>query len=138
MQPLFFSDILTIPDAMGLGLHFVEGKGPVFERPIRSLRDIQCLSIPDPTQSLGYVCYTIAMTRKALDGKVPLIGFAGSPWTLATYMVEGGSTRQFERIKSMLYCDPKSLHQLLDLLTEATIQYLNAQVAAGCPSLKVI
>ncbi len=132
---IIFSDILTIPDAMGLGLHFIEGKGPQFQHPIRSATDINKLGIPDPMQELRYVCNAVSMTRKALHNRVPLIGFAGSPWTLATYMVEGGSSKQFSIIKSMMYSDPTSLHKLLALLAEAVTIYLNAQIAMGAQAI---
>lgn len=132
---ILFSDILTIPDAMGLGLSFGQGEGPRFARPVASLRDVQQLPIPDPEQELGYVMDAVRTIRRALDGSVPLIGFAGSPWTLATYMVEGGSSKTFARIKQMLYREPATLHALLDKLCESVILYLNAQVAAGAQSL---
>ncbi|MCD6055860.1 MAG: uroporphyrinogen decarboxylase [Gammaproteobacteria bacterium] len=132
---IVFSDILTIPDAMGLGLYFTEGEGPRFKNPIRSISDIAKLHIPDPMDDLGYVCQTITMVRQHLQGKVPLIGFAGSPWTLATYMIEGGSSKQFENIKGMMYREPNSLHQLLTLLTESVTIYLNAQIASGAQAV---
>ena len=110
---ILFSDILTIPDAMGLGLYFVQGEGPKFERPVRDARSIARLGVPDPESELGYVMDAVRTIRKALDGAVPLIGFSGSPWTLATYMVEGGSSRSFGRVKTLLYEDPESAHQLL-------------------------
>lgn len=134
---IIFSDILTIPDAMGLGLHFEIGEGPRFERPIRSHQDILNLPIPDPETDLTYVMQAIAQTRKALNGKTPLIGFSGSPWTLATYMIEGGSSKTFSKIKQMRYSDPKSLHLLLDKLAESVALYLNAQMAAGAQSLMI-
>ena len=132
---ILFSDILTIPAAMGLGLHFVEGEGPQFERPVRTAGEIGNLGVPDPEQDLGYVMDAVRMIRKDLAGRVPLIGFAGSPWTLATYMVEGGPSKEFARIKGLLYQEPATLHKLLDMLTRAVTLYLNAQVAAGAQAL---
>ena len=128
---ILFSDILTIPDAMGLGLSVVESKGPRFERPVRTRADIAALSIPDPETELGYVMDTVRLLRSELSGRVPLIGFAGSPWTIATYMVEGGSSKDFARIKGMLYAEPVALHELLAKLATAVTLYLNAQIAAG-------
>lgn len=132
---IVFSDILTIPDAMGLGLHFVEGEGPQFERPVQTRKAIAALTIPDPHQELRYVCEAVALCRRELNNQVPLIGFAGSPWTLACYIVEGKSSREFRTIKTWLYQDPEAVHQLLDRLTEATILYLNAQIAAGAQAI---
>lgn len=134
---IIFSDILTIPDAMGLGLHFETGEGPRFERPIQTLQDINNLPIPDPEDDLGYVMAAIRKTRTALNDKKPLIGFSGSPWTLATYMIEGGSSKTFSKIKKMRYTDPKSLHLLLDKLAQSIVLYLNAQIAAGAQSLMI-
>jgi len=134
---IIFSDILTIPDAMGLGLHFIENEGPKFEHPITCAADIHKLPVPDPTESLNYVLQAMQKTRKALDGRVPLIGFSGSPWTLATYMVEGGSSKTFQKIKTWLYQDAKSIHQLLDKLSQSVADYLNAQIAAGAQAVMV-
>lgn len=128
---ILFSDILTIPDAMGLGLYFAEGEGPKFERPIRSHQDIVALPIPDPYHSLEYVNAAVRLISHELAGKVPLIGFSGSPFTIATYMVEGESSKSFTRIKSLLYSDPLSMHLLLDKLAQSVTQYLNAQIASG-------
>lgn len=128
---ILFSDILTIPDAMGLGLYFTEGEGPRFERPIRSAADIKNLGIPDPETELGYVMNAVRLIRSELDGSVPLIGFAGSPWTLATYMIEGSGTKLFSKIKAMMYDEPVMLHQLLDKVEQAVSRYLNAQIQAG-------
>lgn len=128
---IVFSDILTIPDAMGLGLRFIEGEGPMFERPLRSERDIQNLAIPDPEISLGYVLDAIRMITHELAGKVPLIGFCGSPWTLATYMVEGSANKSFPMIRTMLEQQPHLLHQLLHKLAESVSLHLNAQISAG-------
>lgn len=134
---ILFSDILTIPDAMGLGLDFVEGEGPRFARRITSSADIAALPIPDPEQELRYVPDAVRLIRRELHGRVPLIGFSGSPWTLACYMVEGGPTERFARIKGLMYSDPKALHQLLDKLTDAVVLYLNAQIRAGAQAVQV-
>ncbi|OQW95025.1 MAG: uroporphyrinogen decarboxylase [Beggiatoa sp. IS2] len=128
---ILFSDILTIPDAMGLGLHFTEGDGPTFERPVRSKAEVTNLGIPDPQDRLRYVMDAVSLIRRELDGRVPLIGFSGSPWTLATYMVEGGSTKYFRYIKGLMFEQPQVLHHLLNKLAQAIIVYLNAQIAAG-------
>ncbi len=128
---IIFSDILTIPEAMGLDLHFVAGEGPRFSRPVRNIRDVKALRQPDPSKELGYVVEVVTQVVSELDGRVPVIGFAGSPWTIATYMVEGGSSRVFQVIKTMLYRDPQLLKALLQKLANATIHYLNAQIAAG-------
>lgn len=144
MQPLrrfeldaaiLFSDILTIPDAMGLGLYFETGEGPCFKNPIRSAADIRNLPIPDPEGELRYVMDAVRTIRRELDGSVPLIGFTGSPWTLATYMIEGGSSKTFSKSKTMLFDQPTLAHQLLQKITESVISYLNAQVAAGAQAL---
>lgn len=134
---ILFSDILTIPDAMGLGLSFETGEGPKFSNPVRSRADVAKLPIPDPMDSLKYVMDAVSTIRRELDGRVPLIGFSGSPWTLATYMVEGGGTKDFSKIKGMLFSDPESLHQLLDKTAQSVISYLNAQVQAGAQSLMI-
>jgi uroporphyrinogen decarboxylase len=134
---ILFSDILTIPDAMGLGLYFVQGEGPKFERPVQDAAAIARLAVPDPVDSLGYVVDAVSTIRKALDGAVPLIGFSGSPWTLATYMVEGGSSRSFGRVKAMLYEQPAAAHELLGKLAEAVTAYLNAQIEAGAQAVQV-
>ncbi len=134
---ILFSDILTVPDAMGLGLYFAEGEGPHFERPVRSEADIERLPVPDPEQELGYVMDAVRTIRAALAGRVPLIGFSGSPWTLATYMVEGGGSRDFRTIKGMMYDRPELLHRLLDTTARAVTTYLNAQVAAGAQALMI-
>lgn len=128
---IVFSDILTIPDAMGLGLHFIEGEGPVFERPLRSEWDIQNLAIPDPEISLRYVLDAIRMITHELAGKMPLIGFCGSPWTLATYMIEGRANKSFPMIRAMLQQQPQLLHNLLHKLAEAVSMHLHAQINAG-------
>lgn len=134
---IIFSDILTIPDAMGLGLYFVEGEGPCFKNPVRDKNSISKLSLPDPEDKLRYVMDAVRLTRKELDGKVPLIGFSGSPWTLATYMVEGGPSKNYSLIKGLMYEQPQTLHQLLELNAKAVTTYLNAQVAAGAQALMI-
>jgi uroporphyrinogen decarboxylase len=134
---IVFSDILTVPDAMGLGLYFVEGEGPAFRRSIRSAADVGTLGVPDPEQDLRYVMDAIRMVRRELDGRVPLIGFAGSPWTLATYMVQGGGSRDFAEIKRMLYREPDTLHRLLVVLSHAVAEYLAAQAGAGAQALMI-
>ena len=134
---IIFSDILTIPDAMGLGLYFEAGEGPKFEKTISSLVDIEQLPIPDPEQSLKYVMDAIRLTKQELASKVPLIGFSGSPWTLATYMIEGGSSKAFTKIKKMLYCEPKALHLLLEKLANSVALYLNAQIDAGAQAIMI-
>jgi uroporphyrinogen decarboxylase len=132
---ILFSDILTIPHAMNLGLEFEAGEGPRFEHPVRTPADIDRLVVPDPGRELKYVIDAVALVRRELRGRVPLIGFAGSPWTVATYMVEGGGSKTFGRIKRMMYESPRELHRLLDLLAKATILYLNAQIAAGAQAV---
>jgi uroporphyrinogen decarboxylase len=134
---ILFSDILTIPHAMNLGLEFEAGEGPTFARPVRTAADIDKLPIPDPGRELKYVVDAVALIRRELKGRVPLIGFAGSPWTVATYMVEGGGSKVFGRIKRMMYEAPHLLHRLLDLLARATVLYLNAQIAAGAQAVMV-
>jgi uroporphyrinogen decarboxylase len=134
---ILFSDILTIPDAMGLGLYFETGEGPKFERPINCKADIDNLPLPDPEMDLGYVMDAVRAIRKALQGEIPLIGFSGSPWTLATYMVEGGSSKAFTKIKKMMFAEPMLLHALLDKLADSVISYLNGQIKAGAQSVMV-
>lgn len=134
---ILFSDILTVPDAMGLGLYFVEGEGPKFERPVRDAAAVAKLAVPDMETELGYVMEAVRTIRRELDGAVPLIGFSGSPWTLACYMIEGGGSKDFGRIKAMAYSEPALLHQLLSVVTEAVIAYLSAQRAAGAQALQV-
>ena len=128
---ILFSDILTIPDAMGLGLRFVEGEGPMFERPLRDEWEVRNLFVPDPHQHLRYVVEAVASIRRALDGRVPLIGFSGSPYTLACYMVEGKASTDFRLIKTMMYARPDLLHQILAVNARAVSAYLNAQIEAG-------
>lgn len=134
---ILFSDILTVPDAMGLGLYFAEGEGPRFTDPVRSLADIEKLPIPDPEGELRYVMDAVRTIRRDLNGRVPLIGFTGSPWTLATYMVEGGSSKDFGKVKGMLYGNPQAMHLLLDKLADSIILYLNAQIAAGAQAAMI-
>ncbi len=134
---ILFSDILTIPDAMGLGLYFGEGEGPKFERPVRDKGAIHALGVPDPEDDLGYVMDAVRTIRRALNGRVPLIGFSGSPWTLATYMVEGGSTKNFALSKGMMFDRPDLMHTLLDKLADAVTRYLNAQIAAGAQAVMI-
>ncbi len=134
---ILFSDILTIPDAMGLGLSFAEGEGPRFANPLRSAADIARLAVPDPEQELRYVMDAVRLIRRELDGRVPLIGFSGSPWTLACYMLEGSGSRDFARAKTMAWNDPSILHQLLETLARAVAAYLTAQAAAGAQVLMV-
>jgi uroporphyrinogen decarboxylase len=128
---ILFSDILTIPDAMGLGLYFVEGEGPRFERPVRDERSVAALAAPDPASGLRYVTDAVAEIARALQGAVPLIGFAGSPYTLACYMVEGGASEDFRTIKTMLYREPRLLHRLLAVNADAVARLLTAQIEAG-------
>jgi len=134
---ILFSDILTVPDAMGLGLYFAEGEGPKFERPLRSEADIAKLAVPDPELTLGYVMDAVREIRKALANRIPLIGFSGSPYTLACYMIEGGGSDDFRQVKTMLYARPELLHRVLAINAEAVAQYLNAQIAAGAQAVMV-
>ncbi len=134
---ILFSDILTIPDAMGLGLYFEEGEGPRFHKPVRTEKDIAALTVIKPEQDLPYVIDAVRLIRRELNGSVPLIGFSGSPWTLATYMIEGGSSKDFRRAKTMLYDQPEVLHQLLSVLADSVAVYLNAQIAAGAQAVQI-
>ena len=122
---------------MGLGLYFEQGEGPRFKKPVRSEADIDALAVPNPLDDLGYVMDAVKLIRQELNGRVPLIGFAGSPWTLATYMVEGGSTKDFRRVKAMLYDQPEALHQLLTKLAQSATTYLNAQIEAGAQAVQI-
>ncbi|HEX7748009.1 MAG TPA: uroporphyrinogen decarboxylase [Bordetella sp.] len=131
---IVFSDILTVPDAMGLGLEFVQGEGPRFARPLRDEAEVARLAVPD-MDKLRYVFDTVAQVRRELDGRVPLLGFAGSPWTVACYMVEGQGSSDYRLIKSMLYARPDLLHRILDVNARATQQYLNAQIDAGAQAV---
>ena len=146
MQPLrrypmdaaiLFSDILTVPDAMGLGLYFEEGEGPRFRKTVRSEADLAALERIEAADHLGYVMAAVRRIRRELSGLVPLIGFSGSTWTLATYMVEGGSSKDFTRIKTMAYDTPELMHQLLSVLADAVADYLTAQVEAGAQALQI-
>jgi uroporphyrinogen decarboxylase len=132
---ILFSDILTIPHAMDVGLEFEAGEGPKIARPVRSTADVDRLGVPDPAVELRYVIDAVALIRRELHGRVPLIGFAGSPWTVGTYMVEGGGSKNFGHIKRMMYEAPQLLHRLLDLLARTTTLYLNAQIAAGAQAV---
>ena len=134
---ILFSDILTIPDAMGLGLTFATGEGPQFKRPVRSAADVNALGVPDPEQDLRYVIDAVRLIRRELAGRVPLIGFSGSPWTLATYMVEGSGTKEFAKVKGMLFDQPRVLHKLLDILAQSVTAYLNAQISAGAQAVMI-
>ncbi|MDX1347962.1 MAG: uroporphyrinogen decarboxylase [Thiomicrorhabdus chilensis] len=134
---ILFSDILTIPDAMGLGLRFETGEGPVFDKPVRTLADAKKLFVPDMGSDLGYVMDAVSTIRKDLNGRVPLIGFSGSPWTLATYMVEGGSSKTYSKIKAMMYDEPATLHHILDVLADSVIAYLNAQIESGAQAVQI-
>ena len=133
---ILFSDILTVPDAMGLGLYFEEGEGPKFERTLQLEADIKKLTVPDMGK-LQYVFYAVSQIRKTLNGRLPLIGFTGSPWTLATYMVEGKGKTDFLTIKKMAYARPDLLHHILDTTAQTVIQYLNAQIAAGAQAVMI-
>ncbi|NTS78596.1 uroporphyrinogen decarboxylase [Catenovulum sp. SM1970] len=134
---ILFSDILTIPDAMGLGLYFETGEGPKFERPINCHADVEAIKVPDSAKDLKYVMDAVSTIRRELKGQVPLIGFSGSPWTLATYMVEGGSSKTFAKIKRMAFEAPQTLHLLLSKLAESVTDYLNAQIDAGAQAVQI-
>ncbi len=134
---ILFSDILTIPDAMGLGLYFETGEGPKFSKIVRTEADVAALPVVDTAKDLSYVTDAVSTIRSELNGRVPLIGFSGSPWTLATYMVEGGSSKDFRHIKGMLYSQPEVLHQLLDKLALSVIDYLNSQIEAGAQAVQI-
>ena len=133
---ILFSDILTIPDAMGLGLHFVEGEGPRFERPLQNEEDINSLQVPDMSK-LRYVFDAVTSIRRALNGSVPLIGFSGSPFTLACYMVEGRGSRDFRHLKTMMYRRPDLLQRILQINAQTVTEYLNEQIAAGAQALQI-
>ncbi len=134
---ILFSDILTVPDAMGLGLHFVDGEGPRFARPVRSEADVAALAAPDPEDRLRYVMDAVRSIRGALAGRIPLIGFSGSPWTLACYMVEGGGSDDFRTVKEMLYRRPDLMQRILDVNARAVTDYLNAQIRAGAQAVMI-
>ncbi len=146
MQPLrrykldaaiLFSDILTVPDAMGMGLHFITGEGPKFKNPVRSADAIRSLKVPDVESKLGYVFDAVRTIRRELNGDVPLIGFAGSPFTVGTYMVEGGSSREFPTIKALAKESPETLDHLMNIVAETTIEYLNGQIEAGAQAVQI-
>ncbi|QKQ24526.1 uroporphyrinogen decarboxylase [Candidatus Ruthia endofausta] len=134
---ILFSDILTIPDAMDLGLYFSEGEGPKFSNPLNTLASIEQLKKPNVGNELSYVTDAVSVIKKALNNRVPLIGFTGSPWTLATYMVEGGSSKNFSKVKGLMYENPAHMHQLLDKLADTIIDYLNGQLQAGADSVMI-
>lgn len=134
---ILFSDILTIPDAMGLGLYFVEGEGPKFKKPLKTISDIKKLSKPDVGLELSYVSDAVSTIKKNLKNRLPLIGFSGSPWTLATYMIEGGSSKTFSKAKALMFENPKYMHILLDLVADTVIDYVNSQIAAGADSIMI-
>ncbi len=134
---ILFSDILTVPDAMGLGLYFETGEGPRFKKIVRTEKDVADLPIPDVTTDLDYVMNAVKTIRSALGGRVPLIGFSGSPWTLATYMVEGGSSKDFRHIKQMMYATPAVMHELLSKLAETVTAYLNEQIRSGAQAVQI-
>ncbi len=134
---ILFSDILTIPDAMGLGLRFETGEGPKFDNPVRTEADVNKLFVPDPEGELQYVMNAVRTIRRELNGRVPLIGFSGSPWTLATYMVEGGSTKEYAHVKGMMFDRPDLMHKLLETTAKSVTSYLNAQIAAGAQAVMI-
>ena len=134
---ILFSDILTVPDAMGLGLYFVDGEGPKFERPLRSVAEIDKLAVPDMGSNLRYVMDAVSLIRRELDGSVPLIGFSGSPWTLACYMVEGGGSDDYRLVKSLMYRRPDLMHRILAVNADSVAAYLNAQIEAGAQAVMI-
>ena len=134
---ILFSDILVIPEAMGMHLDVVESKGPIFDDPIRSRDDLKRLNIKDVTGRLQYVLDAIKLTKEKLAGRVPLIGFSGAPWTLATYMIEGKGSKNFDIAKKFIYSDPTAVHELLQLLADAVVDYLNAKIRAGCDAVQI-
>lgn len=134
---ILFSDILTIPDAMGLGLYFETGEGPKFKKTIRSQADLDSIKVTNTVSDLDYVLNAVKTIRRELNGRVPLIGFSGSPWTLATYMVEGGSSKDFRHVKGLMYSQPEVMHGLLDILADSVIDYLNEQIKAGAQAVQI-
>jgi uroporphyrinogen decarboxylase len=134
---ILFSDILTIPDAMDLGLYFETGEGPKFKKVVRTEADVDALPIVNTARDLSYVTDAVTTIRRELNGRVPLIGFSGSPWTLATYMVEGGSSKDFRHVKGMMYSQPEVMHKMLDKLALSVIDYLNAQIRAGAQAVQI-
>ena len=134
---ILFSDILVIPEAMGLNLEIIEKTGPVFDNPIREVADIDKLNLENLLERLDYVMQAVKMTKEKLGGRVPLIGFSGSPWTLACYMVEGGGSKNFERIKSFIFQETEAAHRLLQILADAVVEYLNEKIRAGCDAVQI-
>lgn len=134
---ILFSDILVIPEAMGMNLEVLESMGPVFEKPLRDLSAIRALNTDGVIERLDYVMKTIEATKQRLKGRIPLIGFSGAPWTLATYMVEGRGSKSFDVIKSFIYTEPEAAHELLQLLADAVVDYLNAKIRAGCDAVQI-
>ncbi len=134
---ILFSDILVVPEAMGMELTFGAGEGPRFPEPVRSRADVERLPVPDPEDALGYVMEAVRQIRRALAGRVPLIGFSGSPWTLATYMVEGGGSKNYAKVKAMMFNEPETMHLLLGKLADAVAAYLNAQIANGVQAVQI-
>ncbi len=134
---ILFSDILVIPEAMGMSLDVIESKGPVFDEPLRKVDDLGRLKTEGMVERLDYVMQAIRMTKEKLGGRVPLIGFSGSPWTLAAYMVEGQGSKNFDIIKSFIYNEPEAAHRLLQMLADAVVDYLNAKIAAGCDAVQI-
>ena len=134
---IIFSDILVVPEAMGLEYQMIEKKGPWFEKTVQSQADLDLLRVPDVQDSLSYVLEAIKITKKELNGRVPLIGFAGAPWTIFSYMIEGQGSKTFSKAKKMLYTQPELSHQLLSMITDTTIKYLKAQIAAGADMVQV-
>jgi uroporphyrinogen decarboxylase len=134
---ILFSDILTIPDAMGLGLYFEQGEGPKFRKTVRTEADVAALPAPDMKSDLAYVMNAVSLIRRELNGSVPLIGFSGSPWTLATYMIEGSGSKDFRNAKALMYNQPEVMHALLSKLADAVTEYLNAQIAAGAQAVQI-
>jgi len=134
---ILFSDILVIPEAMGMHLELIESKGPVFDAPIRDLKAIENLKTENIVERLSYVLEAVKVTKEMLNDRVPLIGFSGAPWTLATYMIEGGSSKNFETVKSFMYNEPAAMHKLLQILADAVVEYLNAKIAAGCDAVQI-
>jgi len=134
---ILFSDILVIPEAMGMALEVIESKGPVFDHPIRSLTDLRKLNTEGVTDRLQYVMDAIKLTKQKLSGRVPLIGFSGAPWTLATYMIEGKGSKTFDTVKRFMYSEPEAMHELLRILSDAVVDYLNAKIRAGCDAVQI-
>lgn len=134
---ILFSDILVIPEAMGMNLEIIESKGPVFDNPIREVADLEKLETAGVVERLDYVMQAVKMTKEKLNSRVPLIGFSGSPWTLACYMVEGKGSKNFDIIKSFVYNEPEAAHRLLQTLADSIIEYLNAKIRAGCDAVQI-